>query len=215
MAPVLPKRWQPASVWLLYIVGLLPAAWSFYLGATDDLGADPVKSFELLLGLWTLRFLIATLAVSPFRDLAGWNLIRYRRALGLLTFYYALMHFSVYAILDQAPMFNAILADVLKRPFIMFGMAALLLLIPLAITSNMASIRRLGKNWIRLHRLIYPIAALGALHFALSTKVLTLEQYVYIGLIVVLLLYRGVRPILRARKNERKNLRAQATERIA
>lgn len=215
MAPALPKRWQPDSVWLLYIVGLLPAAWSFYLGATGGLGADPVKSFELLLGLWTLRFLIATLAVSPLRDLAGWNLIRYRRALGLLTFYYALMHFSVYAILDQALMFNAILADVLKRPFIMFGMAALLLLIPLAITSNMASIRRLGKNWIRLHRLIYPIAALGALHFALSTKVLTLEQYVYIGLIVVLLLYRGVRPILRARKNERKNLRAPATERIA
>jgi len=215
MAPALPKRWQPASVWLLYIVGLLPAAWSFYLGATGGLGADPVKSFELLLGLWTLRFLIATLAVSPLRDLAGWNLIRYRRALGLLTFYYALMHFSVYAILDQALMFNAILADVLKRPFIMFGLAALLLLIPLAITSNMASIRRLGKNWIRLHRLIYPIAALGALHFALSTKVLTLEQYVYIGLIVVLLLYRGVRPILRARKNERKNLRAPPTERIA
>lgn len=215
MAVGIPKRWQPASVWLLYIVGLMPATWFFYRGATGDLGADPVKTFELLLGIWTLRFLIATLAVSPLRELAGWNLIRYRRALGLLTFYYALMHFSVYAILDQALMLNAILADVLKRPFIMFGMGALLLLLPLAVTSNMTSIRRLGKNWIRLHRLIYPIAALGALHFALSTKVLTLEQYIYIGLIVLLLGYRGVRPILRARKNEQKNPRVPATERAA
>lgn len=213
MAPGLPKRWQPASVWLLYIVGLLPAAWSFYLGASGNLGADPVKTFELLLGIWTLRFLIATLAVSPLRELAGWNLIRYRRALGLLTFYYALMHFSVYAILDQALVLNAIVADVLKRPFIMFGMGALLLLVPLAVTSNMASIRKLGKNWIRLHRLIYPIAALGALHFALSTKVLTLEQYIYIGLIVVLLLYRALRPVLRARKNDRK--RMPVTQRTA
>ncbi|CAN7411779.1 protein-methionine-sulfoxide reductase heme-binding subunit MsrQ [Rhizobium sp. LjRoot30] len=213
MATGLPKRWQPASVWLLYIVGLLPAAWSFYLGASGNLGADPVKTFELLLGIWTLRFLIATLAVSPLRELAGWNLIRYRRALGLLTFYYALMHFSVYAILDQALVLNAIVADVLKRPFIMFGMGALLLLVPLAVTSNMASIRKLGKNWIRLHRLIYPIAALGALHFALSTKVLTLEQYIYIGLIVVLLLYRALRPVLRARKNDRK--RMPVTQRTA
>lgn len=198
----LSKRWTSVSVWLVYAVGLVPAAWSFYRGATGGLGADPVKSFELLLGLWTLRFLILTLAVSPLRELGGWSFLRYRRALGLLTFYYAAMHFTVYAVLDQTLMLDAIIADVLKRPFIMFGMAGLVLLVPLAVTSNAASIRKLGPNWIKLHRLVYIIAALGVLHFALSTKVLSLEQYIYIGLILLLILYRAVRPILRERKRK-------------
>lgn len=196
------KRWTSVSVWLVYAVGLVPAAWSFYLGATGGLGADPVKSFELLLGLWTLRFLILTLAVSPLRELGGWSFLRYRRALGLLTFYYAAMHFTVYAVLDQTLMLDAIIADVLKRPFIMFGMAGLVLLVPLAVTSNAASIRTLGPNWVKLHRLVYIIAALGAVHFALSTKVLSLEQYIYIGLILLLILYRAVRPIPRERKRK-------------
>jgi sulfoxide reductase heme-binding subunit YedZ len=196
----LPKRWQPASVWALYAVGLLPAAWTFYLGASDQLGADPVKTFELFLGLWTIRFLILTLAVSPVRDLLGWNYLRYRRALGLLTFYYALMHFTVYMVLDQALDLSAVLDDVLKRPFIMFGMAGLALLVPLAVTSNNFSIRKMGMKWIWLHKLIYIIAAAGALHFALSTKILDLEQYIYVGLIILLILYRSWRPIARSRK---------------
>ncbi|MBB3303223.1 sulfoxide reductase heme-binding subunit YedZ [Rhizobium sp. BK077] len=206
----IPKRWQPASVWLLYVVGLVPAAWTFYLGATDQLGADPVKTFELFLGIWTIRFLIATLAVSPARELFGWNYLRYRRALGLLTFYYALMHFTVYMVLDQAMDISAVINDVLKRPFIMFGMAALAMLIPLALTSNNFSIRRLGKNWIWLHRLIYIIAASGALHFALSTKILDLEQYIYVGLIIALILYRSYRPIARNRKKGQGRARNRA-----
>ncbi|MDR7146829.1 protein-methionine-sulfoxide reductase heme-binding subunit MsrQ [Rhizobium sp. BE258] len=196
----LPKRWQPASVWALYAVGLLPAAWTFYLGASDQLGADPVKTFELFLGLWTIRFLILTLAVSAVRDLLGWNYLRYRRALGLLTFYYALMHFTVYMVLDQALDLSAVLDDVLKRPFIMFGMAGLALLVPLAVTSNNFSIRKMGMKWIWLHKLIYIIAAAGALHFALSTKILDLEQYIYVGLIILLILYRSWRPIAKSRK---------------
>lgn len=196
----LPKRWQPASVWALYAVGLIPAIWQFYLGATGNLGADPVKTFELFLGLWTLRFLILTLAVTPARDLFGWNFLRYRRALGLLTFYYALMHFSVYMILDQALYLQAVVQDVLRRPFIMFGMAGLAMLLPLALTSNSFSIRRMGKNWIWLHRLIYIIAACGVLHYALSTKVLSGEQYFYIGLLLAALLYRSYRPILMQRR---------------
>ncbi|MBZ9790364.1 protein-methionine-sulfoxide reductase heme-binding subunit MsrQ [Rhizobium sp. 3T7] len=196
----LPKRWQSASVWALYAVGLLPAAWTFYLGATDQLGADPVKTFELFLGLWTIRFLILTLAISPARDLFGWNYLRYRRALGLLTFYYALMHFTVYMVLDQALIIQAVVDDVVKRPFIMFGMAGFALLIPLALTSNNFSIRRLGPNWVRLHRLVYIVAAAGAVHFALSTKVLGLEQSVYISLLILLILYRSYRPIARSRK---------------
>ncbi|MGO4351413.1 protein-methionine-sulfoxide reductase heme-binding subunit MsrQ [Rhizobium sp. RAF36] len=210
----LPKRWQPASVWALYAIGLLPAAWTFYLGASDQLGADPVKTFELFLGLWTIRFLILTLAVSPVRDLLGWNYLRYRRALGLLTFYYALMHFTVYMVLDQALDLSAVLDDVLKRPFIMFGMAGLALLVPLAVTSNNFSIRKMGMRWIWLHRLIYIIAAAGALHFALSTKILDLEQYIYVGLIILLILYRSWRPIARSRKRAtqgRQRGRAAAT----
>ncbi|MDR9814996.1 protein-methionine-sulfoxide reductase heme-binding subunit MsrQ [Rhizobium hidalgonense] len=206
----IPKRWQPASVWLLYVVGLVPAAWTFYLGATDQLGADPVKTFELFLGIWTIRFLVATLAVSPARELLGWNYLRYRRALGLLTFYYALMHFTVYMVLDQAMDIHAVINDVLKRPFIMFGMAGLAMLIPLAVTSNNLSIRRLGKSWIWLHRLVTIIAACGALHFALSTKILDLEQYIYVGLIIALILYRSWRPIARSRKKGQGRTRNRA-----
>jgi len=210
----LPKRWQPASVWALYAAGLLPAAWTFYLGATDQLGADPVKTFELFLGLWTIRFLILTLAVSPARDLLGWNYLRYRRALGLLTFYYALMHFTVYMVLDQAMDLSAVVDDVLKRPFIMFGMAGLALLVPLAVTSNNFSIRKMGMKWIWLHKLIYIVAAAGALHFALSTKILDLEQYIYVGLIILMILYRSWRPIAKSRKRAaqgRQRGRAAAT----
>ncbi|MBB5663615.1 sulfoxide reductase heme-binding subunit YedZ [Rhizobium leguminosarum] len=206
----IPKRWQPASVWLLYVAGFVPAAWTFYLGATDQLGADPVKTFELFLGIWTIRFLIATLAVSPARELLGWNYLRYRRALGLLTFYYALMHFTVYMVLDQAMDLHAVVNDVLKRPFIMFGMAGLAMLIPLAATSNNFSIRRLGKSWIWLHRLVTIIAACGALHFALSTKILDLEQYIYVGLIIALILYRSWRPIARSRKKGQGRTRNRA-----
>ncbi|ULJ73715.1 protein-methionine-sulfoxide reductase heme-binding subunit MsrQ [Rhizobium gallicum] len=209
----LAKRWQPASVWLLYVAGLLPAAWYFYLGATDGLGADPVKTFELFLGIWAIRFLILTLAVSPARDLFGWNYLRYRRCLGLLCFYYVAMHFTVYMVLDQALIIQAVIDDVVKRPFIMFGMAGLTLLIPLALTSNNFSIRRLGPAWVRLHRLVYIVAACGALHFALSTKVLGLEQYIYVGLLILLILYRSWRPIARSRKRGQggQDSRAAAT----
>jgi sulfoxide reductase heme-binding subunit YedZ len=208
----LPKRWQPASVWALYAAGMVPAVWTFYLGATDQLGADPVKTFEHFLGLWTIRFLILTLAVSPARDLFGWNYLRYRRALGLLTFYYALMHFTVYMVLDQALVIQAVIDDVVKRPFIMFGMGGLALLVPLAVTSNNFSIRRLGQNWTRLHRLVYIVATCGALHFALSTKVLGLEQSIYIGVLILMILYRSYRPIARSKKKQGQGRARSRTE---
>lgn len=194
------RRWKSASVWLLYVVGLAPAVWQFYLGATGNLGADPVKTFELFLGLWAVRFLILTLAVSPARELFGVNLMRYRRALGLLCFYYALMHFTAYLVLDQRLMLSAVLTDIARRPFTMLGMAALALLVPLALTSNTFSLKRLGRNWQRLHKAVYLAAVLGAFHFALATKVLSAEQYLYFGLIALLLSYRVARPYLRNRR---------------
>lgn len=198
-----PRRWQGLVNAAVYIIGIIPAIWYFYLGATNQLGADPVKSFEQALGLWALRFLILTLAISPLRDVFGWNFIRYRRALGLLCFYYALMHLSAYLLLDLVMDFSTLWGDIVKRPFIMFGTAALGLLVPLALTSNSFSIRKLGRKWIWLHRLIYGVAALVLLHFSLSVKVGSLGHYFYIALIVLLLLFRVRR---RWRKKRRKTL---------
>ncbi|WP_411036094.1 protein-methionine-sulfoxide reductase heme-binding subunit MsrQ [Shinella sp. BYT-45] len=192
--PALPRRYHTASIWLLYALGLVPAAYGFWLGATGQLPGNPVKEFEHLLGLWALRFLVATLAVTPVRDLFGINWIRYRRALGLLAFWYVLMHFLTYMVLDQYLNFSAILVDIAKRPFITIGMAAFVMLIPLALTSNAWSIRKLGPRWGKLHRLVYVIAAAGALHFAMSVKVVGPEPLIYIGLVLLLLLWRPIRP---------------------
>lgn len=202
--PALPRKYHAASIWLLYAVGLLPAVWGFWLGATGGLPGNPVKEFEHLLGLWALRFLVATLAITPLRDLVGINWIRYRRALGLLAFWYVLMHFLTYMVLDQYLNFAAIIDDIVRRPFITIGMAAFVMLIPLALTSNNWSIRRLGPRWAKLHRLVYVIAAAGVLHFAMSVKVVGLEPWTYIALVALLLLYRLLRPILRNRNRGRR-----------
>lgn len=182
------KRQVP--VWGLYIIGFLPAVWGFYLGATDQLGTDPVKTFEHYLGFWAIRFLILTLAITPLRELFRINLIKYRRALGLLSFWYVLFHFLVYLMLDQALRMPEIISDITKRPFIIFGMLGLVLLIPLALTSFNWMIRKLRKNWSRLHKLIYPIAILGMVHMIMGTKALSAEQILYVALFVVLLGYR-------------------------
>lgn len=192
--PALPRKYHAASVWLLYVVAFIPAVYGFYLGATGRLPGNPVKEFEHLLGLWALRFLIATLAITPIRDLLGINWLRYRRALGLTAFWYVLMHFLTYMLLDQYLDFPAILADIAKRPFITIGMTGFLLLIPLAVTSNNWSIRRLGPRWGKLHRLAYVVAAAGALHFALSVKVVGPEQMAYIALVALLVVWRPIRP---------------------
>ena len=200
--PTLSKRYHAASIWALYAIGLMPAAWGFYLGATGRLPGNAIKEFEHLLGIWALRFLIATLAITPIRDLLGVNWLRYRRALGLLAFWYVLMHFSTYMVLDQYLNFGVIVEDIAKRPFITIGMAAFVLLLPLAATSNAWSIRRLGSRWNRLHKLIYVIAAAGVLHFAMAVKVVGPQQWLYIALVAALLAYRLARPALQRRKRQ-------------
>jgi methionine sulfoxide reductase heme-binding subunit len=175
----------------IYIAGLIPAVWYFYLGATDQLGADPQNTLERTLGLWALRFLILSLAITPLRRLGGPNLIRYRRAVGLLAFYYAALHLSVYLVLDQGLDFAAIWADIVKRPYITVGMLAFTILVPLAITSNSTMIRRLGAvAWQRLHRLVYVAAAAGALHFIMLVKAWPPEPLVYAAIVAILLLFR-------------------------
>jgi len=175
----------------LYLLGMLPAAWTFYLGLIDQLGADPQKTLERTLGLWALRFLILALAVTPLRRLGVANLVRYRRALGLIAFYYAALHVTVYTVLDQGLDLAAIWADIVKRPYITVGMLAFTLLVPLAITSNAPMIRRLGgAAWQRLHRLVYLAAAAAVLHFIMLVKSWSPELILYAVLIAGLLAVR-------------------------
>jgi sulfoxide reductase heme-binding subunit YedZ len=202
--PALPARFKPASIWALYAIGVMPGLYAFYLGIFGGLGADPVRAFEHLLGLWAFRFLCLGLAVTPLRDLFGINLIAYRRALGLLAFYYVLAHFTVYLTLDRGLILSSIAGDILKRPYIMLGMAGLLMLIPLALTSNQWSIRRLGPRWNRLHKLTYPILLVAILHYALSLKVIDPEAAFYIAVTVILLGYRLVRPKIMERRRARR-----------
>jgi methionine sulfoxide reductase heme-binding subunit len=181
---------------VVYIVGFIPAVWWFWLGVTDRLGADPMRVLEHSLGLWALRFLIASLAITPLRQLAGVNFLRYRRALGLLAFYYALLHLTTYLVLDQGLDFDAVLADILKRLYITIGMACFVVLLPLAVTSNNLTIRRLGgKAWQRLHRFVYVAAILAVLHFLLSVKSWPIEPVTYELIVAILLGYRLVRSL--------------------
>ena len=194
------KQLAKISPWWIYGFGLVPAAWYFYLGAVNDLGANPIQTFEHLLGEWALRFLIATLLVTPLRDLTRINLYRFRRALGLLTFYYVLFHFLTYFILDRAMNLPVIAADIFKRPYIIVGMLAFLCLISLAVTSSNRAMRAMGRAWNRLHMLVYVIAALGTIHFFMAVKSWPPRPFVYGGILALLLGYRLVRFLMDQRR---------------
>jgi sulfoxide reductase heme-binding subunit YedZ len=159
---------------------------------TDNLGANPIRTITLETGTWTLRFLGLTLAITPLRRLARWSdAIRLRRMLGLFAFFYGTLHFTTYIWLDQFFEVPSIVKDVLKRPFITVGFAAFLGLLPLALTSTAGWIRRLGgRNWQRLHRLIYVSAVCGVLHYWWLVKADVQRPQIYATLIGVLLLYR-------------------------
>lgn len=178
--------------WAIYGIGALPGLWTLHLGLADRLGADPVKVLEHTLGLWGLRLLIAGLAIRPLLVLGGVSLMAYRRAVGLLAFAYAASHLLVYVWLDQGFDLPAILRDILKRPYITIGMAAFLILVPLAVTSNNAMIRRLGaKAWSTLHKWVYLAAGLAVLHFIMLLKVVSAEALLYATLLSALLLWRA------------------------
>lgn len=195
----------PNNAWLrwgIYVVGLAPAVWAFWLAANNQLGANPVKEFEHILGLWALRFLILTLLVTPLRDLFRFNFLPFRRALGLLAFYYVAMHFVTYVILDRGLNWPEIVKDVTQRWFIIIGFAAFILMIPLALTSNQWSIRKLKNKWQSLHRLIYLIALAGSLHFLMSVKSWPTEPLIYALIIITLVLWRLIRkPYLAHKKS--------------
>lgn len=176
-------------VWLVYTLGVLPAPVLLYLGVTGQLGVDPVKEIEHELGELALQALILGLAVTPLRRFVGLNLMKFRRAIGVLTFYYVSMHLLVWLVLD-VQLIDQIWADIVKRPYITIGMAGFATLLPLAITSNNWSVRRLGSTWRRLHRLVYPAALLGGVHYVMLVKGFQVEPLIYLGVIIVLLVMR-------------------------
>ncbi|MBS0123352.1 protein-methionine-sulfoxide reductase heme-binding subunit MsrQ [Thetidibacter halocola] len=175
--------------WIVYAGLSLPAPWLFWQGLTGGLGVEPIKALEHEYGLLALQLLIAGLCVTPLRRFAGVNLLRFRRGLGLMAFFYLCCHLLVWLVLD-VQILAQVWADILKRPYITVGMAGFLLLVPLALTSTDRAIRRMGMRWRQLHWLVYPAVLLGGLHFVMLRKGWQLEPLVYLGLVAILLLLR-------------------------
>jgi sulfoxide reductase heme-binding subunit YedZ len=180
---------------------LLSQVWDVARTGGDALGADPVAEIEHRLGLWALRFLMLALAITPLRQLTGKPvLVRFRRMLGLYAFFYVCLHFAAYLGLDLRGYWTQVFEDIAKRPYITVGFAAWLLLVPLAITSTTGWIRRLGRNWARLHKLVYAIGVLAVLHFWWLVKSDIREPALYAGILAALLGWRAWRTIASRRK---------------
>ena len=190
---------HPAAKPLLFALALLPFALLVLGVQRDTLGPNPAETLIRSLGDWTLRFLCLTLAITPLRQWSGWvALARFRRMLGLFAAFYASLHFCSYAVFDMGLAWNDIVRDVAKRPFILVGTLALLLMLPLAATSFNRAIRALGAaRWQRLHRLVYAVALLAILHFfwMRAAKNNFAEVYVYAAILGVLLGWRALRAI--------------------
>lgn len=175
--------------WLIYLVGAAYAAWVFWQGATGALGPNPVEAVEHAYGEAALYLLMAGLAVTPLRRFSGLNLMKFRRAIGLACFFFVLAHLVVWAVLDVQAL-SGVWADIVKRPYITVGMAGFVLLLPLALTSNTISVRRLGPRWRQLHKLAYPAAVLGALHYVMLAKGWQIEPLIYLCIILALVALR-------------------------
>ena len=199
-----------ALVHALCLAPLALLGWQFaevYRTGSDALGADPVAEIEHRLGLWALRFLMITLAITPLRQLTGWSvLVRFRRMLGLYAFAYASLHFAAYLGLDLRGFWAQVFQDITKRPYITVGFIAWLLLVPLAVTSTTGWIKRLGRNWARLHKLVYVIAVLAVLHFWWLVKSDVREPAMYAGIAGLLLGWRAWKA-LKARASARAKAR--------
>jgi sulfoxide reductase heme-binding subunit YedZ len=157
------RSWIKPAVFIACVIPLAQLVYGFYI---DDLTANPIEYITRFTGSWALIILLTSLAITPLRKIFGWNaLIRFRRMLGLFAFFYAVLHFLTYMVLDHFFDFQAIAKDIFKRPYVTAGFTSFVLMIPLALTSTAAMIRRLGKRWQQLHRLVYIAAAAGVLHF--------------------------------------------------
>lgn len=182
--------WLKPLVFLVCLIPLGQLAWDAYTGG---LGVNPIEAVTRFTGSWALIFLLASLAITPLRRLSGWNdFIRFRRMVGLFAFFYASLHFATYIALDHFFDFRAIGADILKRPYVTAGFTAFVIMLPLALTSNAAMIRRLGKRWQQLHRWVYIAAIAAVIHFYWLVKADITRPAQYGGVLALLLGYRLV-----------------------
>ena len=181
--------WKP----LVFLTCLIPAALIVgdTLGITGTLGANPIEELQDRFGNWGLRFILLTLSVTPLRQISGWNwLSRFRRMLGLFSFFYVLLHFLTWLVLDQGFLLAAIVEDIFKRPFITIGFGAFLILISLTATSTARIRRRLGRRWQKLHNAVYVAAILGVWHYWWQVKLDASDPAIYAVILTVLLVYR-------------------------
>lgn len=193
IAPAVNRALRRVPTWPLWLGGLIPGAWLTWLLFTGGLGVDPVKAYERELGLIALQFLLAGLCVTPLLRFTGINLIRFRRALGVTGFIYALVHLLVWVVLDKQFFWAEMAADLARRPYILIGMTAFALLVPLALTSTDGALRRMGAAaWRRLHWLTYPAAVLGALHFLMLSRTWAAEPILYLGVAMALVGLRAL-----------------------
>jgi methionine sulfoxide reductase heme-binding subunit len=185
--------------WTVYVLGLVLLLWMVWQIASGAIGPDPVKVVERDLGLLGLQFLVASLCITPLRW-AGLNLLRYRRAVGLVAFAFIALHLSAWVVLDLGLRWSEIWADLIKRPYIIVGMVGFAIMLPLALTSNNASIRKLGaRSWGRLHQLAYAAGIAGAVHFIMVGKVWNAESLLYAAMITILLGLRAAKWLSRRR----------------
>jgi sulfoxide reductase heme-binding subunit YedZ len=177
---------------IIFVAALIPAAMLIVAAFTGGLTANPIQYITDTTGDWAIRFLVITLTVTPIRRITGWNqVIQLRRMLGLFAFFYALLHFLTWSVLDWFFDFRQMGADIVMRPFITIGMATFLILSALAVTSTQKSIRRLGRRWTQLHRLIYLAMATALFHFWMARKTVVLQFEVLLALAILLLGFRA------------------------
>jgi sulfoxide reductase heme-binding subunit YedZ len=182
--------WPKSAV---FVAALLPLAWIAWKFAHDKLGANPIRELEIETGLWTLRLLAVTLSITPIRKAFGWNfLVKYRRMLGLFTFSYATIHLLMWAGVDWFFAWGDMGHEIAKHRYILVGMLTWLIMVPLAITSTKGWVRRLGKRWTALHRLIYAAAITGTIHYLWAVKKDTFFPVVYLAVFALLLGYRVI-----------------------
>ena len=188
-----PTQWMTRVIKpVLFMLCLIPAGMLAWDAFTHNLGPNPVETLNHRTGLWTLRLLLITLCVTPFRRITGWNIvIRVRRMLGLYTFFYACLHFSTWLVFDHFFDVHEMTKDIMKRPYITVGFSAFVMLIPLAVTSTNKWVKRLGSRWAKLHQLVYVIATFGVLHYLWLVKADVRDPVIYGLILAVLLGYRA------------------------
>ena len=195
----IPTSWRRL---IIFLCALIPFAWLVFNTITQQLGADPAKTIVLFTGEWTIYFLFITLSVTPLRRLLKWNwLMPHRRMLGLFALFYGLLHLLSYLIFILGLDFSRLVSETLKRPYITVGFPALLILVALGITSTQTMMRRLGKNWVKLHRLVYLALILAWIHVLWQVRSSYFEATVYGAVVAVLL---GIRLFWAVKKNKRR-----------